>query len=96
MSWTVACFCGTVFESPMDRCPTCHTPVPKVVSAADGAESVRPPETRVRTNGQPVARSRVPASRWNVARSTSNAANSVRSRGAYDSRPNSSSGWCSS
>ena len=59
MSWTVACFCGTVFESPADRCPTCHTRVPEVVSAA--------------MNGQPVLRSRMPASRWNVARSTSNA-----------------------
>ena len=46
MSWTVACFCGTVFEGPADRCPTCHTPVPEVVSAA--------------MNGQPVSRSRVP------------------------------------
>jgi hypothetical protein len=30
MSWTVACFCGTVFESPAARCPTCGTPVPEV------------------------------------------------------------------
>jgi hypothetical protein len=34
MTWTVACFCGTVFESPTDRCPTCHAPVPEVTIAA--------------------------------------------------------------
>jgi hypothetical protein len=28
MSWTVACFCGTVFETPPDRCPTCDSHVP--------------------------------------------------------------------
>jgi hypothetical protein len=27
MSWTVACFCGTVFEAPPDRCPSCASPV---------------------------------------------------------------------
>jgi hypothetical protein len=30
MSWTVACFCGTVFDAPADHCPTCQTPVPAV------------------------------------------------------------------
>lgn len=30
MSWTVACFCGTVFQTPPDRCPTCDTPLPDV------------------------------------------------------------------
>ena len=30
MSWTVACFCGTVFHAPPDRCPTCGTPLPDV------------------------------------------------------------------
>ena len=30
MSWTVACFCGTVFHAPLDRCPTCGTPLPDV------------------------------------------------------------------
>lgn len=30
MSWTVACFCGTVFHTPPDRCPTCDTPLPDV------------------------------------------------------------------
>ncbi len=39
MSWTVACFCGTVFESPIDRCPTCHTPVPEVTRGADVPQS---------------------------------------------------------
>lgn len=23
MSWTVACFCGTLYETPPDRCPRC-------------------------------------------------------------------------
>ena len=48
MSWTVACFCGTVFESPTDRCPTCHTPLPEVTRAADAAESVQLPDDRHR------------------------------------------------
>jgi hypothetical protein len=30
MSWTVACFCGTVFETPPDRCPSCDSHVPDV------------------------------------------------------------------
>jgi hypothetical protein len=30
MSWTVACFCGTVFQTPPDRCPACSTPLPDV------------------------------------------------------------------
>jgi hypothetical protein len=34
MSWTVACFCGTVFAAPADRCPTCHTAVPMVATGA--------------------------------------------------------------
>jgi hypothetical protein len=38
MSWTVACFCGTVFESPATRCPTCHTPVPAVTTGEDAPE----------------------------------------------------------
>jgi len=33
MSWTVACFCGTVFEAPPDRCPTCDAHVPAVHGA---------------------------------------------------------------
>lgn len=31
MSWTVACFCGTVFQAPPDRCPTCDIPLPDVM-----------------------------------------------------------------
>jgi hypothetical protein len=34
MSSTVACFCGTVFETPPDRCPTCDAHVPHVHSTA--------------------------------------------------------------
>jgi hypothetical protein len=30
MSWTVACFCGTVYEAPPDRCPTCASRLPDV------------------------------------------------------------------
>ena len=30
MSWTVACFCGTVFETPPARCPTCGSHLPDV------------------------------------------------------------------
>jgi hypothetical protein len=30
MSWTVACFCGTVFDTPPERCPTCDSHVPDV------------------------------------------------------------------
>jgi hypothetical protein len=28
MSWTVACFCGTVFTTPPDHCPTCDAQLP--------------------------------------------------------------------
>jgi hypothetical protein len=28
MSWTVACFCGTVFTTPPDHCPTCDSQLP--------------------------------------------------------------------
>jgi hypothetical protein len=44
MSWTVACFCGTVFESPANSCPTCHTPVPAVMSGTDAPEPVQLPD----------------------------------------------------
>ena len=40
MSWTVACFCGTVFAAPATHCPTCHAPVPGVTT---GTHSPRPP-----------------------------------------------------
>ena len=38
MSWTVACFCGTVFHAPRDRCPTCHTPLPSVTTGDSGQQ----------------------------------------------------------
>jgi hypothetical protein len=44
MSWTVACFCGTIFESPVTHCPTCHTPVPEVTSGKDAPEPVHLPD----------------------------------------------------
>jgi hypothetical protein len=44
MSWTVACFCGTVFESPADSCPNCGTPVPEVTRGEDVAEPVQRPD----------------------------------------------------
>jgi hypothetical protein len=34
MSWTVACFCGTVFEAPPDRCPTCASHLPDARSTS--------------------------------------------------------------
>lgn len=42
MSWTVACFCGAVFEHPAESCPTCHTPVPDVTRGANAIESKGP------------------------------------------------------
>jgi uncharacterized protein with PIN domain len=44
MSWTVACFCGTVFAAPAERCPTCNTPVPAVTRGAIGAEATKLPD----------------------------------------------------
>jgi uncharacterized protein with PIN domain len=44
MSWTVACFCGTVFAAPAERCPTCNTPVPAVTRGAITAESTQLPD----------------------------------------------------
>jgi hypothetical protein len=44
MSWTVICFCGTVFGSPAVRCPTCNARVPdEVTHAADSTERLRIP-----------------------------------------------------
>lgn len=80
MSWTVACFCGTVFHPPADRCPTCHTRLPDVSRAhpIDALEpsaevalehvarlALMPPRSSV---GRPPTRSR-PLSRagWTVA-----------------------------
>jgi hypothetical protein len=57
MSWTVACFCGTVFVTPPDRCPTCDAHLPDVRSAgrADDAHQ-RPNGTRVRDlNAEPMS-----------------------------------------
>jgi hypothetical protein len=44
MSWTVACFCGTVFTAPADRCPSCHTPVPTVTTGAPAPQTARIPD----------------------------------------------------
>jgi hypothetical protein len=41
MSWTVACFCGTVFTAPATRCPTCHAAVPSVTTGAGTAETLQ-------------------------------------------------------
>ncbi len=32
MSWTIACFCGTLYQTPLERCPTCDRPLPDVRS----------------------------------------------------------------
>jgi hypothetical protein len=45
MSWTVACFCGTTFTAPADRCPTCQTAVPTVVTGASVPPTTQPPDT---------------------------------------------------
>jgi hypothetical protein len=44
MSWTVACFCGTVFDAPADRCPTCNTLVPAVTRGASAGDSAQLPD----------------------------------------------------
>lgn len=44
MSWTVACFCGTVFDAPAEHCPTCNTPVPAVTRGARATESTPLPD----------------------------------------------------
>ena len=44
MSWTVACFCGTVFTAPAERCPTCNTPVPGVTRTARPAAPAQLPD----------------------------------------------------
>ena len=41
MTWTVACFCGTVFTAPTNRCPTSHAPVPSVTTGAGAAETLQ-------------------------------------------------------
>jgi len=44
MSWTVACFCGTVFTAPANRCPSCHTAVPSVTTGARGPHTAQLPD----------------------------------------------------
>lgn len=44
MSWTVACFCGTVFTAPADCCPTCHSTIPTVVIAARVSHNAQLPD----------------------------------------------------
>ena len=55
MSWTVACFCGTVFDAPAERCPTCNAPVPAVTRGARATESTPLPDAV-----EELVRSRVP------------------------------------
>jgi hypothetical protein len=47
MSWTVACFCGTVFEAPPDRCPTCDSDVPDVRGTGRIDNTPQRPHVRV-------------------------------------------------
>jgi len=44
MSFTVACFCGTVFTAPAKRCPTCHAAVPLVTTGGSAAETLHLPD----------------------------------------------------
>ena len=44
MSWTVACFCGTVFTAPANHCPTCHTAVPSVTTGARAPKTAQLPD----------------------------------------------------
>jgi hypothetical protein len=30
MSWSIACFCGTIYTAPPDRCPVCGSTVDRV------------------------------------------------------------------
>lgn len=54
--WTVDCFCGTVYLTPPDRCPTCDTPLPDV-GGNDPIEQATPhvvagiPAATVRSRG---------------------------------------------
>jgi hypothetical protein len=49
MSWTVACFCGTVFQAPADCCPTCHTPLPEVTRNHPRDNDARPVPATIAT-----------------------------------------------
>jgi len=44
MSWTVACFCGTVFTAPADRCPACHTALPTITTGATAPQTTQLPD----------------------------------------------------
>jgi hypothetical protein len=44
MTWTVACFCGTVFDAPATHCPTCRTPVPAMIRGATPADTAQLPD----------------------------------------------------
>jgi len=44
MSWTVACFCGTVFTAPANHCPTCHAAVPTVTTGASPTGTAQFPD----------------------------------------------------
>lgn len=46
MSWTVACYCGTVYQAPPDRCPSCHTPLPDVSGSHPIENDPRPVPAR--------------------------------------------------
>lgn len=30
MSWTIACFCGHIYNAPPDRCPVCDSTIDRV------------------------------------------------------------------
>jgi hypothetical protein len=57
MSWTVACFCGTVFEAPPDRCPTCESQLPdahspgRIDNAPQRPGISTPPDVNAETMG---------------------------------------------
>jgi hypothetical protein len=57
MSWTVACFCGTVFEAPATRCPNCNAALPPVTHGGSAADTAQLPDAveellRSRTRGR--------------------------------------------
>jgi hypothetical protein len=54
MSWTVACFCGTVYEAPPDRCPTCASHVPDVSAGRIHNGRQRPGGTLCDGHAEPI------------------------------------------
>ena len=84
MSWTVACFCGTVFHPPPDRCPTCHTRLPDV-SRAHPIDALEP---SAEVALEHVARLALPGGRLEPRRPAL-----ARRRRATRSRPLSRAGW---